>query len=85
MFKIVKQLKWSWIIFFLGIIAFAGFLFVGNKAMRYTSTDEYCQSCHIHAHAEVAWKKSTHYFNKSGVKVHCVECHGVLFRLVCRY
>ena len=75
MFKKVKQLKWSWLIFFLGIIAFACFSFAGIKVMRYTSTDEYCQSCHIHPHAEVAWKKSTHYFNKSGVKVHCVECH----------
>lgn len=32
-------------------------------------------SCHIHPHAEDSWKKSAHFYNKSGIKVHCVECH----------
>ncbi len=71
----LKQLRWSWFVFFIGIIALSGFLFAGNKIMNYTSSDEYCQSCHIHPHAAITWKKSAHYFNKSGVKVHCVECH----------
>jgi len=47
----------------------------GEKAIRYTSTDEYCVSCHIHPQADDAWKKSSHFYNKSGIKVHCVECH----------
>lgn len=52
------------------------FLFWGaEKALTYTSSDEYCASCHIHPHAEDSWKKSAHFYNKSGVKVHCVECH----------
>jgi len=32
-------------------------------------------SCHIHPHAEQTWRLSSHYNNKSGVVVHCVECH----------
>jgi formylglycine-generating enzyme required for sulfatase activity len=60
-------------------------MFFGNKAVHYTSTDEYCASCHVHPHAEQSWKLSKHYDNKSGVIVHCVECHlppeghGMLF------
>ena len=43
--------------------------------MNYTSTDKYCTSCHIHPHADQSWKLSTHYNNKSGSIIHCVECH----------
>jgi sulfatase modifying factor 1 len=75
MFRKVKQIKWSWLIFLAGIIACTGFLITGNKVLKYTSSDNYCQSCHIHPEADNAWKKSTHFYNKSGVKVHCVECH----------
>ena len=32
-------------------------------------------SCHVHQHAEDAWRLSTHYDNKSGIVVHCVQCH----------
>ncbi len=64
-----------------------GLLFVigGNSVVKYTSTDNYCMSCHVHPHAEQSWKLSPHYDNKSGVIVHCTECHlppaghGMLF------
>ncbi len=75
MFRKRKKSRWSWLVFFLGVISMSLFLLAGKKVMNYTSTDEYCQSCHIHPMADASWKKSTHYFNKSGVKVHCVECH----------
>lgn len=45
------------------------------KAIKYTSTDEFCMSCHVHPHAEEAWLLSSHYDNKSGIVVHCVQCH----------
>ena len=32
-------------------------------------------SCHVHPHAEVSWRLSTHSNNHSGVIVHCAECH----------
>ena len=41
----------------------------------YTSTDNYCMSCHIHPHAQESWKLSYHVNNRSGTKVHCVDCH----------
>lgn len=43
--------------------------------VQHTSTDEYCQSCHIHTGADEAWTKSTHFTNESGVRVGCAECH----------
>jgi nitrate/TMAO reductase-like tetraheme cytochrome c subunit len=38
-----------------------GLLFVigGNSVVKYTSTDNYCMSCHVHPHAEQSWKLST--------------------------
>lgn len=65
----------------LGIIVMYG----GNKVVHYTSTDNYCMSCHVHPHAEQSWKLSPHHDNKAGIIVHCVECHlppeghGMLF------
>ena len=31
--------------------------------------------CHVHPHVENTWKLSTHVNNRSGVTVHCVDCH----------
>jgi formylglycine-generating enzyme required for sulfatase activity len=68
-----------------GVIGGIAFMFVGGKVVHYTSTDEYCASCHVHPHAEQSWKLSKHYDNQAGVIVHCVECHlppsgqGMLF------
>jgi len=71
----LKIANWSWLIFFIGIITCIVLLFAGKKALDKTSTDDYCISCHVHPDADNAWKKSAHYYNKSGVRVHCVECH----------
>ncbi len=62
-------------ILFVGVIVGVIVVLSGNKVMHHTSTDEYCQSCHVHPHADNSWKKSTHVSNASGVSVHCVECH----------
>jgi formylglycine-generating enzyme required for sulfatase activity len=43
--------------------------------MEYTSTDKYCQSCHVHDHAVKSWKLGKHYNNGSGVVVGCSDCH----------
>ena len=61
--------------FFLGVMVCVILLVSGKKAIKYTSTDEYCASCHIHPHADQSWKLSTHYNNASGNVVHCAECH----------
>jgi sulfatase modifying factor 1 len=47
----------------------------GGKAVNLTSTDRFCESCHLHPQATMSWKKSIHYDNKGGIVVHCVECH----------
>ncbi len=47
----------------------------GGTALHYTSTDEFCGICHVHPHVEISWKQSGHFKNRSGVVVHCVECH----------
>ena len=67
--------KYIRVIFPVGLIIGIFLMWGGEKALSYTSTDQYCASCHIHPHAEDSWKKSSHFYNKSGVKVHCVECH----------
>ncbi|MCK4466197.1 MAG: NapC/NirT family cytochrome c, partial [Bacteroidales bacterium] len=67
--------KSSRIIFLIGIFAGLLVIFLAGKGIKYTSSDRYCMSCHSHPQANQSWKQSTHYDNKSGVIVHCVECH----------
>jgi formylglycine-generating enzyme required for sulfatase activity len=43
--------------------------------MDYTSTNEFCESCHVHPQAFQSWRLGTHFDNKSGVIVDCVDCH----------
>ncbi len=70
----VKKRRYKLFVF-LAFLAGAAFIILSSKAIRYTSTDEFCMSCHVHVHAEDAWRLSTHYDNKSGIIVHCVQCH----------
>ena len=46
-----------------------------NTVSTTTSSDNYCMSCHIHPWAEQTWKLGPHHNNRTGVSVHCVECH----------
>jgi cytochrome c nitrite reductase small subunit len=73
--KPAKISKHPWVIFFSGLVICILIFYAGKKVIHYTSTDTYCQSCHIHPEADNSWKKSTHFFNESGVRVHCVDCH----------
>ena len=58
-----------------GFMIGAAFIIFSGFVVRYTSTDEFCMSCHVHQHAEDNWRLSTHYDNQSGIIVHCVQCH----------
>ncbi|KAA6320566.1 Serine/threonine-protein kinase pkn1 [termite gut metagenome] len=62
---------------FLLIGAIFGVTFAASmyKASVYFSTDQSCMMCHVHPHVEESWKQSKHVNNKSGTKVHCVDCH----------
>ncbi len=53
-------------------IALFGIVRAGNTL---TSTDQFCESCHIHPQASSSWQQSTHHTTASGMVVHCVECH----------
>ena len=57
--------------FILGIICFIAVY----QISVYFSTDESCMICHVHPHVWDSWKLSTHVNNRTGVKVHCVDCH----------
>lgn len=63
------------LILFFGILLGAFMILGVNRVVQKTSTNEYCQSCHIHPGADESWTKSTHYLNESGVRIGCVECH----------
>jgi len=63
-----------WIMTFGALIGLA-ILATINKVSTYTSTDKYCMSCHVHPWAEESWRLSSHHNNRTGVTVHCVECH----------
>ena len=65
----------NWRLIILGAILCYLFIAAINVGIEYTSSDEYCQSCHVHTESDAAWKLSTHYDNGSGVVVHCVDCH----------
>ena len=70
--KSKKTGRW---LFLSGMLITALLIFLGNKAVVKTSTDEYCASCHVHPHSTQSWKRSTHVDNPRGIKVHCVDCH----------
>lgn len=69
-----KKRRYSVLLLY-GFILGTVFIMLSSKMISYTSTDEFCMSCHVHPHAEDAWRLSTHYDNKSGIVVHCVQCH----------
>ncbi|MCF8225455.1 MAG: SUMF1/EgtB/PvdO family nonheme iron enzyme [Bacteroidales bacterium] len=57
-------------------IILGGLLLIGfDEVVEYTSTDEFCDKCHLHPHSTDSWKQSVHYSTASGTIVHCVECH----------
>lgn len=55
-------------------IALVGVYFV-KAGMDSTSTDAYCESCHVHPQATQSWKQGPHFKTASGVVAHCVDCH----------
>ncbi len=71
----LKRRKFSTWVFLLGVLATALIIFLGNKAVVKTSTNEFCAACHIHPHSTDTWKRSTHYDNQRGIHVNCVDCH----------
>ncbi|WP_321279293.1 NapC/NirT family cytochrome c [Marinifilum fragile] len=68
--------KYKFLLFILTAFLFAFVFTASLKGIdKYTSNDQYCISCHVHTHADNSWRQASHYNNKSGVVVHCVDCH----------
>ncbi len=67
-----KVKKW---ILLSGVLLCLAFILTINTLSSYTSTDKYCMSCHVHPWTEQSWKLGSHLNNRTGVTVHCVECH----------
>ena len=44
-------------------------------SIDYTSTNGFCQSCHVHPQATTSWRLGPHYDNSSGVLIGCTDCH----------
>ncbi len=61
--------------FIWGVLAGAVLVLVVRGANGVTSSDGFCETCHVHPQATTSWERSTHYTTKSGMVVHCVECH----------
>ncbi|WP_321369460.1 SUMF1/EgtB/PvdO family nonheme iron enzyme [uncultured Draconibacterium sp.] len=64
-----------YMLFIAGGLSVILFLLLFNKTVDYTSTNEFCNSCHVHEHAETSWKLSVHHNTSSGVSTKCVDCH----------
>uniref|UniRef100_UPI003216706D SUMF1/EgtB/PvdO family nonheme iron enzyme n=1 Tax=uncultured Draconibacterium sp. TaxID=1573823 RepID=UPI003216706D len=64
-----------YLLFIAGGLSVILFLLLFNKTVHYTSTNDFCNSCHVHPHAETSWKLSVHHNTPSGVSVKCVDCH----------
>lgn len=60
---------------FLGICAGVLLVLLIRTGNSLTSTDRFCESCHVHPQATSSWKLSTHFDTKSGTVTHCIECH----------
>ena len=62
-----------------GLVIGALFCFLFFAASYYivehTSTNEYCESCHVHPQATESWKEGLHYQTASGIQTKCVDCH----------
>lgn len=58
-----------------GIVSGVAGTHLFRKGVEATSTDNFCEICHVHPHVFGSWKLSGHYATASGVRVGCVECH----------
>ncbi len=49
--------------------------FMVHKGFAYTSTNEFCTSCHTMQINYAEYKESVHFKNASGVQAGCIDCH----------
>ena len=73
--KSIPSQRRARIIFGTGLILGIFLVFIGHVTVERTSADGFCAACHVHPQSTRSWKRSTHYDNLRGIRVHCVECH----------
>lgn len=59
----------------IGAVIGAGGLFATQKTLDYTSTDEFCTSCHSLSVPTEEWMGTLHYANATGIRAGCQDCH----------
>lgn len=60
---------------FLALAFLIVILFSIKPVNRYTSSVQFCSSCHNHPHAYNSWKTSVHYYKNDTLSVKCIQCH----------
>jgi len=58
-----------------GGVAGVAFMFFLLEFDHYTSSNEFCTTCHSMTYAEDAYLQSAHYNSASGVRASCGDCH----------
>jgi thiamine biosynthesis lipoprotein len=58
----------------IGIVMGFAVLLAGKAGVDATSSDKFCEACHVHPEATQTWIKSKHFTTKSGVVKHCIDC-----------
>lgn len=59
----------------IGILITTCSIYFFYAQVKRTSTNDYCESCHVHPQATKSWKDGKHYKTASGVVTNCVDCH----------
>lgn len=59
----------------IGGVGGIGFILFLIEFDHYTSSNEFCTSCHSMSYADEAYKQSAHYNSDSGVRASCGHCH----------
>ena len=71
----LNKIKMKKYFYLLSFMTGALFIIIFNYFFSYTSSNDFCKSCHVHPQAAKSWQLGNHYDNSSGVIVNCVDCH----------
>ncbi len=67
--------KKKWALFFAGVVCTLIIVVVSYGGITYTSSTEFCLSCHSMRTVGEEYAQSVHFKNASGVRAECKDCH----------
>lgn len=77
--SILKTLRNHWKLTFVGLVALfvfsVGVGISGAYVLAFTSTEEFCVSCHEMSYNFAEYKGTIHDTNRTGVRAICTDCH----------